>query len=48
MHDADHGNGGVITIVNTAHKPMFFLDEFNFYLSLAEIYCRKIAKTHSI
>lgn len=35
-------------IVNTKHKPMFFLDEFNFYLSLAEIYCRKIVKTHSM
>ncbi len=44
IHDISHGSGGVITIVNARHKPMFFLDEFNFYSSLANIYFRKVAK----
>ena len=45
IHDTNHGSGGVITIVNTRRKPMFFLDEFNFYSSLADIYFRKIVKS---
>lgn len=45
IHDINHGSGGVITIVNSRHKPMFFLDEFNFYSSLANIYFRRIAKS---
>lgn len=45
IYDANHGSGGVITIVNARHKPMFFLDEFNFYSSLADIYFREIANS---
>lgn len=45
MHDVHHGEGGVITLVNTKRRPMFFLDEFNFYSSLAEMYFRKIIRS---
>lgn len=45
IHDTNHGAGGVITLINVKHKPLFFLDEFNFYSSLADIYFRKIIKS---